>query len=121
VILNEPSEHNHPSNVVNCEVRLFQEKICTRAINATESIQQVIDQCLRDVTDQMVARLPSFKHVKRTIQRQRIMNDLPQIPHDNTFASVPVSLKTTNQGNTFSQYESDPGEHRILIFSSDEQ
>ena len=36
-------------------------------------------------TDQMVARLPIFKHVKRTIQRQRIVHDLPKIPHDKTF------------------------------------
>jgi hypothetical protein len=30
------------------------------------------------------------------MQRQRIVNDLPQIPHDKTFASVPASLRTNN-------------------------
>jgi hypothetical protein len=77
-VLNDPSEHNHPPSAVNCEVRVFQEKIRSRAINTTESTQQVIHHCLRDVKDQMVARLPNFKHVKRTIQRQRIVSDLPR-------------------------------------------
>jgi hypothetical protein len=49
------------------------------------------------------------------------MNDLPPIPHDKTFGSVPASLKTTNRDKTFLQYDSGSGEHRILIFSSDEQ
>jgi hypothetical protein len=90
VIINEPPEHNHPPSVVNFEVRLFQDKICFRAINTTEDTEQVMHQCLRDVTDRMVARLPSFKHVIRTIQRQCIMSDLPQSPLDNTFAFVPA-------------------------------
>jgi hypothetical protein len=69
----------------------------------------------------MIARLPNFRHFKRTIQRQRIVNDLPQIPHGKTFTSVPASLRTNNRGETFLQYDSGPGEHRVLIFSSDEQ
>ena len=120
-ILNDPSEHNHPPSAVKSEVRLFQDKIRSRAVNTTESTQQVIDNCLRDVTDQMVARLPNFKHVKRTIQRQRIVHDLPKIPHDKTFSTVPASLTTTIRGETFLQYDSGPGEHRILIFASSEQ
>jgi hypothetical protein len=110
-ILDEPSEHNHSPSVVNSKVRFFQDKIRSRAINTTESTQQVMDNCLRDITDQMVARLPNFELVKRTIQRQRIMNDLPQIPHYKTFASVPASLRTNNRGGTFLQYDSGPGEH----------
>ena len=69
----------------------------------------------------MVARLPNFKHVSRTIQRQRIMKDLPHIPHDKNFASVPTSLTTTIRDELFLQYDSGPGDHRILIFSSSEQ
>jgi hypothetical protein len=94
LIRNQPSQHNHPPNVVNSKVRLFQQKIHTRAINTTENTQQVMNQCLRDVTDQIVACLPNFKHVKRTIQRQR---------------------------KTFLQYDCSPGEHRILIFSFDKR
>ena len=120
-ILNDPSEHNHPPSAVKSEGRLFQDKIRLRAVNTTESTQQVIDNCLRDVTDQMVARLPNFKHVKRTIHRQRMVNDLPKIPHDKTFTTVLTSLTTTIRGETFLQYDSGPGEHRILIFASSEQ
>ena len=42
-ILNDPSEHNHPPSAVKSEVRLFQDKIRSRAVNTTESTQQVID------------------------------------------------------------------------------
>jgi hypothetical protein len=46
--------------------------------------------------------LPSSSHqLKRTIQRQRIVNDLPQIPHDKTFASVPASLRTNNNADAW--------------------
>jgi hypothetical protein len=76
VNLNEPSKYNHAPSVINSEVRLFLEKIRSRAIHRTESTQQVMDQYFRDVTDQMVARLPNFKHVKTIVQRQHIVNDL---------------------------------------------
>lgn len=119
--LTDASEHNHPPSAVKSEVRLFQEKIRSRAVASKESTQQVIDNCLNEVSDQMVARLPNFKHVKRTIQRQRQMNDLPKIPHDKTFVTVPASLTITSRSDSFLQFDSGPGDHRILIFASSEQ
>lgn len=113
-----PTEHNHPPSAVNAQVRLFQDKLRTRAADTTESTQQIIDHCLLSASDQLVARLPNFKHVKRTIQRQRQNNDLPKIPHDKSFNSIPPTLSITTRGEPFLQYDSGPGDHRILIFAS---
>lgn len=120
-ILSEPSEHNHPASAVKVEVRLFQEKIRKRAVDTTENTQDVIDHCLTNASDQMVARLPNFKHIKRTIQRQHIAVDLPKIPQDKKFSYIPTSLTATSRGDKFLQYDSGPGDHRILIFASEEQ
>ena len=120
-VLTDATEHNHPASAVKSEVRLFQEKIRTRAVASKESTQQVIDTCLTLASDQMVARLPSFKHIKRTIQRQRQLNDLPQIPHDKNFVTVPTSLAVTIRSENFLQFDSGPGDHRILIFASSNQ
>lgn len=79
-ILTESTEHNHSPSAVNVEVRLFQEELCSRVAETTKSTQRVIDNCLLTASDQLAARLPNFKHVKRTIQRQRQQNDLPKAP-----------------------------------------
>ncbi|CAF3321274.1 unnamed protein product [Rotaria socialis] len=79
-ILLENNDHNHPASAVNNEVRLFQDKLRSRAVTTTESTQHIMDNCLNNVSDQMVARLPNLKYIKRNIQRQRQKKDLPQIP-----------------------------------------
>ena len=117
-ILFENNEHNHPASAVTNEVRLFQDKIRSRAADTTESTQRVIDQCLNDVSDQMVARLPNFKYIKRNIQRQRQKNDLPQIPHDRNFTMTPTSLTVTIRNDKFLQFDSGPGDDRLVIFAS---
>ena len=66
-ILSETNEHNHPASAVKKEVRIFEDKIRNRAANTTESTQRVIDHCLTDASDQMVARLPNFKYIKRNL------------------------------------------------------
>ena len=119
-ILFENNEHNHPASAVTNEVKLFQEKIRSRAANTTESTQRVIDQCLNSVSDQMVARLPNFKYIKRNIQRQRQKNDLPQIPHDKNFTMIPTLLTVTNRNDKFLQFDSGPGDDRLVIFASND-
>ncbi|CAF4494431.1 unnamed protein product, partial [Rotaria sp. Silwood2] len=60
-VLHETGNHNHPASAAHCEVRLFQDKIRSRAMNTNESTQNVIDNCLRNVSYQMVSRLATFK------------------------------------------------------------
>ena len=103
-ILSETNELNHPASAVNKEVRLFQDKIRTRAANTTESTQRVIDHCLNDASDQVVARLPNFKYIKRNIQRQRQGHDLPPIPHDRNFTIIPPCLTITTRNEKFLQF-----------------
>lgn len=73
------------------------------------------------MSDHAVARLPAFKHIKRNIQHHRVKNDLPKIPHDTAFEKIPDKLSTTKRNNKFLQYDSGPGNDRIIIFSSVEQ
>jgi hypothetical protein len=80
--------------------------------------KKVIDNCLTDASDQMVARLPNFKCIKRNIQRQRIQIDLPKIPQDKNFVMIPTAFTTTLTHEQFLQFDSGPGDDCLLIFAS---
>ena len=120
-LLFENDNHNHLGNAVSAEIRIFEEKIRDRAITCNENTQAVIDTCLTNLSDHAVARLPNFKYIKRNIQHQRVKNDLPSTPHDKTFNQIPVKLTMTQRNNLFLQFDSGPGNDRIIIFSSIEQ
>ncbi|CAF3353362.1 unnamed protein product, partial [Rotaria sp. Silwood2] len=57
-ILHENDAHNHPPKVANTEVRMFHDKIRTRVITTHEGTQCVIDNFLKDTSNEMVALLP---------------------------------------------------------------
>ncbi|CAF3339026.1 unnamed protein product [Rotaria socialis] len=120
-LLHENDNHNHPGNPVSTEIRIFEEKNCHRALNSNEATQNVIDYCLTNLSDHAVARVPDFKHVKRNIRNHRVKKDLPEIPHDKTFNVIPDKLTTTKRNSLFLQFDSDPGNDRIIIFASAEQ
>ncbi|CAF3132957.1 unnamed protein product [Rotaria sp. Silwood2] len=99
---------------------MFHDKIRTRVITTHEGTQSVIDNCLKDTSDEMVALLPNFKHIKRNIQRQRKKNDLPQVPQDKHFTMIPTILTITLRKDIFLQFDSGPdGTFKVtpLIFS----
>ncbi len=75
--MNEIGIHNHLAIAANTEVRLFHEKVRSRAINTNERTQNVIDNCLKNSTDQMVARLPQLNILKETFNN----NDNEMIYH----------------------------------------
>ncbi|CAF3126501.1 unnamed protein product [Rotaria socialis] len=102
-LLHENDSHNHP------------------ALNSNEATQNVIDYCLTNLSDHAVARVPDFKHVKRNIRNHRVKKDLPEIPHDKTFNVIPDKLTTTKRNSLFLQFDSDPGNDRIIIFALAEQ
>ena len=69
IVLHENNHHNHLGNALSSEVRLFEEKIRDHAVNYNESSQTVIDNCLNNLSDDTVARIPKFKHINfRTYQ-----------------------------------------------------
>ena len=68
ILLHENDSHNHNGSAVSTEIRLFEEKVRDRAMNCNEATQTVIDNCLVNLSDNAIARLPNFKHVKKTIQ-----------------------------------------------------
>ena len=63
-ILHEAATHSHPVSAAHGDVRLSQDKIRSRAMNNNESTKNVIDNCLRNVSDQMVTRFPNSKYIK---------------------------------------------------------
>ena len=63
-VLHETNNHSHLGNAVSSEIRIFEEKIRDRAVNYNESTQTVIDNCLINLSDNAVARIPNFKHIK---------------------------------------------------------
>ncbi|CAF3878516.1 unnamed protein product [Rotaria magnacalcarata] len=83
--------------------------------------QIVIDYSLTNLSDNTVACLPDFKHVKRNIQNRRGKNDLPEIPHDKTFNLIPDKLTTAKRNSIFLQFDSGPNNDHINMFASDEQ
>ncbi len=85
IMLHENDNHNYLENAVSNEIRIFEEKVRDRAVNYNEKTQTIIDTCLKNLCDNVVACLPDFKHVKRNIQHRRAKDDLPTIPHDKTF------------------------------------
>ena len=67
---------NHLGNAVSSEIRLFREKIRHRAVNYNESTQTVIGNCLDNLSDDTVTRIPKFKHIKRNIENSRNEHNL---------------------------------------------
>ncbi|CAF1040411.1 unnamed protein product [Rotaria magnacalcarata] len=120
-LLHENDNRNHPGNPVSTEIRIFEEKIRHRARNSNEATQNVIAYCLTNLSNHAVARLPDFKHVKRNIQNHPVKKDLPEIPHDKAFNLIPDKLTTTKRNSFFLQFDSGPGNDRIIIFASAEQ
>ncbi|CAF1052556.1 unnamed protein product [Didymodactylos carnosus] len=98
-ILYESDNHNHFGNAVSSDIRRFEENVRFRALNTNEGTQSILDNCLRNLIDETVARLPVFNHVKRNIQNQRKNNDLPTILHDKTFEKIPDKLCVTLRNN----------------------
>ncbi|CAF3984236.1 unnamed protein product, partial [Rotaria sp. Silwood1] len=66
-------------------------------------------------------RLPPLDHVKRTVRQHRKENNLPNIPNDVDFPSVPTILQFTKRNEIFLRIDTGPGPDRMLIFSSPEQ
>ena len=85
ITLHENNNHNHLENAVSSDVRLVEEKIHDLAVNYNESTQIVVDNCFDNLSDDTVARIPKFKHIKRNIQNLRNKNNLPNIPQVKTF------------------------------------
>ena len=60
IISHENNNHNHLGNAVSSDIRLFEEKIRDRAVNYNESSQTVLDNCLNNLSDDTVARIPKL-------------------------------------------------------------
>ena len=71
---------------------------------------------------QSIASLPDLHNLKRTVRRirQKAQN-LNALPLSIQTLSIPVDLTKTISSRTFLQYDSEPKNKRILIFSTRKQ
>ena len=92
-----------------------------RAVYYNESTQTVIDNRLDNLSDDTVARIPKFKHIKTNIQNLRHKHSLPNIPQEKTFDRISDILAQTKRNDKFLEYDSGSGNDRFIIFSSHEQ
>ncbi|CAF3908176.1 unnamed protein product [Rotaria sordida] len=106
---------------IKISLRKFRENIVDRTYNTQESTDRVLSHCVSQLSDAARIRLPPLDHVKRTIQKQRKKNDLPQIPNDINFLNIPTVLQITKRNDIFLRIDTGPGPDRLLIFSSSEQ
>ncbi|CAF1080090.1 unnamed protein product [Didymodactylos carnosus] len=77
-------------NPIKVSLPKFYENLVDRANSTQESTDTVLSQCLTQLSDPARLRLSPLDHVKRTIQHHRKRNDLPHIPNDIDFFSVPA-------------------------------
>ena len=58
--MQKSNSENHLANVLSSEIRLVEERIRHRTVNYNESTQTVIDNCLKNFSDDTVAQIPKF-------------------------------------------------------------
>ncbi|CAF3889741.1 unnamed protein product, partial [Rotaria sp. Silwood1] len=110
--------HRDPIKI---SLRKFHEDLVDRAKNTQESTDTVLSKCLTQLSTPARLRLPPLDHVKRTVRQHRKENNLPNIPNDVDFPSVPTILQFTKRNEIFLRIDTGPGPDRMLIFSSPEQ
>ncbi|CAM4850845.1 unnamed protein product [Rotaria magnacalcarata] len=136
-IVKPPSEHTCKVNGTTLELRVFNEFVADRAINAQETPDTIITNCYKgikkncfsldfilsstDISDPSIVRLPARDNIKRRIRMLRHNNQVVKEPNDPNFPSAPIQLTKTARKDHFLRCDTGPGDDRILIFASDEQ
>ena len=98
--------HRDPLEI---SLRKFHEDLIDRTKTTQESNDIVLSKCLTQLSTPARLRLPPLDHVERTIRHHRKENDLPSIPNDVNFPSVPSILKFTKQNELFLRIDTGPG------------
>ena len=98
--------HRDPLKI---SLRKFHEDLVGRTKTTQESNDIVLSKCLTQLSTSVSLRLPLLDHVKRTIRHHRKENDLPSIPNDVNFPSVPSILKFTKRNELFLRIDTGPG------------
>ncbi|CAF2921287.1 unnamed protein product [Rotaria sp. Silwood2] len=91
-------------------LRKFHEDLADRAKNTQEATDSVLSKCLTQLSTPARLRLPPLDHVKRTIRHHRKENNLPNIPNDVDFPSVPTTLQFTKRNEIFLRIDTGAGD-----------
>ena len=98
--------HRDPLRI---SLRKFHEDLVDHTKTTQESTDIVLSKCLTQLSTPARLCLPPLDHVKRTIRHHRKENDLPSIPNDVNFPSVPSILKFTKRNELFLRIDTGPG------------
>lgn len=113
------SAHSHVPDAAKIDSRKAIQRIKERAVATQESTHQIVATVSSDVGTAVAGQLPTVRNIKQTIRRVRrqVRAPLPT-PLNLQDLELPDNFKRTMAGNDFLLYDSGPGQHRTLIFST---
>jgi hypothetical protein len=121
-VIYHSDNHNHVPNTTEMKVKRIQHEIKQRAVEVSETPQQILAVSTSTQSNSVKAALPSIPAMKRKIQRARTINDVPFTnPTNLSELFIPDSFKVTDAGQPFLLFDnrnSQPTEPIILIFST---
>jgi len=115
--------HSHAGNPGRREVLEALDRVRERAVNSQENSNQVVRNCVQNISRGARAQLPSNELMKQMVRRKRKQeNQAPPAPQNLADLVIPDEWKVyeRNPGvyEDFLLFDSGPGADRILIFST---
>ena len=115
-------EHNHAADAVGIEVTKLRSTMKSRAKDINSRPNQVVAQCLQDVTDSVRARIGRLETCKRDLRRQK-RGALPKEPDSLPELTITEEWATTSgeHPRRFLLHDSGPDSHpRVIVFATNE-
>lgn len=120
-VVNEINNHSHPSSAAAIQVATVVTKMKRRAEETMEGTSVVINQCVIDVPEAVLASIPNNAALRKIIRRKRNqINAAPADPADLNDLVLPnpykVYVPRPGTEETFLLSDDGEGANRILIF-----
>ena len=119
VITKQPLDHNHTPDMTKIDARKKLNDIKERAAATTESTYQIVATFSTGTNAVVAGQLPNVYLIKQAIRQARRTAKVP-LPNPTTLEEleIPLEYTQTKTGEIFLLYDSGPGQHRMLIFST---
>ncbi|KAL3691461.1 hypothetical protein R1sor_005112 [Riccia sorocarpa] len=123
-VVQRTSDHNHPPNMVETEIRRRTNSMKELARMTMETTHCVVARGIGGASNDVSIALPYFRSIKHTVQRQRFaQHDKIPVPRSRIglyqTRLVPPVYHQAKSGTPFFRYYSGPGTSRILLFASE--
>ena len=113
--------HNHAPDEASNQVRLFNKRLKIAAVTTTLTPHQIIADASIGLSEMVAAKVSSPKRLKRNIlNARRTVSSTPSAPRDLIELRIPEIYRMTVSAppQQFLLFDSGPGVHRTLIFST---